>query len=132
MIADTAGVGAALEVRPRNNGVANPGPEGPGDAVAQGPLEMQLSRGPWRCSCPGGGWRCSCPGGPGDEVVQGGAGDAVARGGGWEAVFTRHRLTAYLQGPRPPGQLEVLVLSAGMPSWPRQALHKAVGLGLER
>ena len=45
MIADTAGVGAALEVRPRNNGVANPGPEGPGDAVAQEPLEMQLSRG---------------------------------------------------------------------------------------
>jgi hypothetical protein len=98
-------------------------PEGDGDAVAQEPLEMQLPRSPWRCSCPGA---------PGDAVVQGGAGDAVARGGGWDAVFTRHRLTAYLQGPRPPGQLEVLVLSAGMPSWPRQALHKAVGLGLER
>ena len=36
MIADTAGVGVAFEVRPRNNGVANPGPKGPGDAVVQG------------------------------------------------------------------------------------------------
>jgi hypothetical protein len=77
MIAGTAGVGAALEVRPRNNGVVNPGPEGDGDALAQGPLEMQLPRGGlemqlprggWRCSCPGGDWRCSCPGGPGDAV----------------------------------------------------------------
>jgi hypothetical protein len=40
-MADTAGVGAALEVRPRSNGVTNLG-----GTVVQGPLEMQLPRGP--------------------------------------------------------------------------------------
>jgi hypothetical protein len=89
MIAGTAGVGAALEVRPRNNGVVNPGPEGDGDALAQGPLEMQLPRG---------GWRCSCPGGAGDAVAQGGTGDAVAQGG-LEMQFLYQGIASYsLQG----------------------------------
>jgi hypothetical protein len=78
---------------------------------------MQLPRSPWRFSCPGA---------PGDAVAQEPLEMQLPRGP-WDAVPLPGIASQPLQGPRPPGQLEVLV--RGCPPGHVKPYTTSVGLG---